>query len=107
MTKVTEKLCIVVISFGKKRFAPGEARTHGLQIMRLTRCLLRYRGECINKANFFKTFNSGYLAFCNELSQNPALSEEQCCPGKVARDRNIFCTVKRVHYLRKKFPLKK
>ena len=27
-----------------KRFAPGEARTHGLQIMRLTRCLLRYRG---------------------------------------------------------------
>ena len=25
-------------------FAPGEARTHGLQIMRLTRCLLRYRG---------------------------------------------------------------
>ena len=28
----------------KKRFAPGEARTHGLQIMRLTRCLLRYRG---------------------------------------------------------------
>ena len=27
-----------------KSFAPGEARTHGLQIMRLTRCLLRYRG---------------------------------------------------------------
>ena len=27
-----------------KGFAPGEARTHGLQIMRLTRCLLRYRG---------------------------------------------------------------
>ena len=27
-----------------KRFAPGEARTHGLQIMRLTRCLLRYGG---------------------------------------------------------------
>ena len=27
-----------------KRHAPGEARTHGLQIMRLTRCLLRYRG---------------------------------------------------------------
>ena len=24
--------------------APGEARTHGLQIMRLTRCLLRYGG---------------------------------------------------------------
>ncbi len=28
-----------------KYFAPGEARTHGLQIMRLTRCLLRY-GSC-------------------------------------------------------------
>ena len=27
-----------------KKPAPGEARTHGLQIMRLTRCLLRYRG---------------------------------------------------------------
>ena len=27
-----------------KTFAPGEARTHGLQIMRLTRCLLRYGG---------------------------------------------------------------
>ena len=31
-------------SFGHKTAAPGEARTHGLQIMRLTRCLLRYRG---------------------------------------------------------------
>ena len=28
----------------KKNVAPGEARTHGLQIMRLTRCLLRYGG---------------------------------------------------------------
>ena len=28
----------------KKTTAPGEARTHGLQIMRLTRCLLRYGG---------------------------------------------------------------
>ncbi len=27
--------------------APGEARTHGLQIMRLTRCLLRYGSTCI------------------------------------------------------------
>ena len=30
----------------EKGDAPGEARTHGLQIMRLTRCLLRYRGKC-------------------------------------------------------------
>ena len=29
-----------------KTVAPGEARTHGLQIMRLTRCLLRYGGLC-------------------------------------------------------------
>ena len=29
---------------GPKSDAPGEARTHGLQIMRLTRCLLRYGG---------------------------------------------------------------
>lgn len=28
-----------------KSCAPGEDRTHGLQIMRLTRCLLRYRGH--------------------------------------------------------------
>ena len=32
------------ISKCKMSFAPGEARTHGLQIMRLTRCLLRYGG---------------------------------------------------------------
>ena len=31
----------------KNCLAPGEARTHGLQIMRLTRCLLRYGGEVI------------------------------------------------------------
>ena len=34
---------------GEKGNAPGEARTHGLQIMRLTRCLLRYRGKCFSK----------------------------------------------------------
>jgi hypothetical protein len=28
----------------QKIIAPGEDRTHGLQIMRLTRCLLRYQG---------------------------------------------------------------
>ena len=33
----------------RKRFAPGEARTHGLQIMRLTRCLLRYRGTVLGR----------------------------------------------------------
>ncbi len=38
----------------RKKIAPGEARTHGLQIMRLTRCLLRYRGLVIVRgANFY------------------------------------------------------
>lgn len=32
-----------------KRCAPGEDRTHGLQIMRLTRCLLRYRGRWVHQ----------------------------------------------------------
>ena len=36
--------CSAIYNVGKI-FAPGEARTHGLQIMRLTRCLLRYGGE--------------------------------------------------------------
>ena len=35
----------------KKNVAPGEARTHGLQIMRLTRCLLRYRGFTVHVIN--------------------------------------------------------
>ena len=35
-----------------QKYAPGEARTHGLQIMRLTRCLLRYGGtsDALSKA---------------------------------------------------------
>ena len=36
-----------------KRFAPGEARTHGLQIMRLTRCLLRYGGLVLGGEKFY------------------------------------------------------
>ena len=35
-----------------KKLAPGEARTHGLQIMRLTRCLLRYGGFNYSLLNF-------------------------------------------------------
>ena len=35
---------MLVGAFIAKSYAPGEARTHGLEIMRLTRCLLRYRG---------------------------------------------------------------
>ena len=52
-TKMVEILCIrksssqLVLDFAhamikSQKVAPGEARTHDLQIMRLTRCLLRY-----------------------------------------------------------------
>ena len=35
----------MVLTISKdKSNAPSEAQTHGLQIMRLTRCQLRYRG---------------------------------------------------------------
>ena len=34
----------ILLSSKFKKNAPGEAQTHGLQIMRLTRCLLRYGG---------------------------------------------------------------
>ena len=40
---VVDNFACVVGKVGQK-LAPGEARTHGLQIMRLTRCLLRYGG---------------------------------------------------------------
>ena len=46
------KKCQMQFSFGHKTAAPGEARTHGLQIMRLTRCLLRYRGFDMTKVTF-------------------------------------------------------
>ena len=51
----------------KREAAPGEARTHGLQIMRLTRCLLRYRGftrELAKISEIYKTMiSSKYLPY--------------------------------------------
>ena len=47
--------------FEYKKFAPGEARTHGLQIMRLTRCLLRYGGIVLSELIF------DYLAIIGRL----------------------------------------
>ena len=44
-----------------KQFAPGEARTHGLQIMRLTRCLLRYGGTAFKVDKIFLVGNRKYL----------------------------------------------
>ena len=35
------------------RSAPSEDRTHDLQIMRLTRCLLRYRGGCWSQLDVY------------------------------------------------------
>ena len=53
-----------------KDFAPGEARTHGLQIMRLTRCLLRYRGLVSNLPSFinFIVISFHTKAFLPKLS---------------------------------------
>ena len=55
LTKYNQSLVVWVsktINIPIKMSAPGEARTHGLQIMRLTRCLLRYRGFHINYPKF-------------------------------------------------------
>ena len=41
-----------------KTVAPGEARTHGLQIMRLTRCLLRYGGTWSRLSHHFNPTHS-------------------------------------------------
>jgi hypothetical protein len=41
----------------EKGFALGEARTHGLQIMRLTRCLLRYEGLVKESAIFLDHYH--------------------------------------------------
>ena len=48
-----------------KKIAPGEARTHGLQIMRLTRCLLRYGGLVEDDKNARFTIFFGFLMFIN------------------------------------------
>ena len=45
-----------------KKFAPGEARTHDLRIMRPTRCLLRYRGDVLCAASTLIT-----VRFINEI----------------------------------------
>ena len=42
--KPNESFATILFTKVPKIDALGEARTHGLQIMRLTRCLLRYGG---------------------------------------------------------------
>ena len=46
-TGIRIKIDMKLKTHSQKEIAPGEARTHGLQIMRLTRCLLRYGGNYV------------------------------------------------------------
>ena len=60
-----------------KCLAPGEARTHGLQIMRLTRCLLRYGGwwEASVKASPLETVGTNICQnYLSEVGFEPTPS---------------------------------
>ena len=52
-TGIRIKIAMKLKTHSQKEIAPGEARTHGLQIMRLTRCLLRYGGNNDISAAFY------------------------------------------------------
>ncbi len=69
-----------------KRCAPGEDRTHGLQIMRLTRCLLRYRGADVPFAE------SGH-GLCAKRPPAPADKSRrpQNQNGAVGKGKTISC----------------
>ena len=61
----------------KNCLAPGEARTHGLQIMRLTRCLLRYGGwwEASVKASPLETVGTNVCQnYLSEVGFEPTPS---------------------------------
>ena len=51
-TGIRIKIAMKLKTHSQKEIAPGEARTHGLQIMRLTRCLLRYGGFLLINFSF-------------------------------------------------------
>ena len=62
----------------KKNVAPGEARTHGLQIMRLTRCLLRYGGTTLsNRKN------------CPSVKHSISIKVEKICTHGGTRTPNL------------------
>ena len=66
-----------------KNSAPGEDRTHGLQIMRLTRCLLRYRGRVLTEKPWLESISRNtYLWFLH--SQNSQLI--YLSPPRLPRD---------------------
>ena len=52
-----------------KKYAPNGDRTHGLQLMRLTLCLLSYRGHCLSVcANFSSlSFHLSHAVFANAV----------------------------------------
>ena len=52
----------------QNNFAPGEAQTHGLQVMRLTRCLLRYRGWLKTNVSILQHFTNKINDFKSSLS---------------------------------------
>jgi hypothetical protein len=71
--------------------APGEARTHGLQIMRLTRCLLRYGGFILGLAGHcaLSKFGEGtkitikeqkYYCVGRESNPGQLLGRQLCSP---------------------------
>ena len=70
----------------KTGIAPGEARTHGLQIMRLTRCLLRYGG--LRRVGFVILISPKYIVImqrkksCVGRESNPGqlLGRQLCSP---------------------------
>ena len=70
--------------------APGEARTHGLQIMRLTRCLLRYGGLVISVAQFGSSI--GQLRHIPWL-KNSALRQPGIEPGSTAWKAAMLTTI--------------
>ncbi|KAJ4436615.1 hypothetical protein ANN_16649 [Periplaneta americana] len=71
-----ENICPGKLS-GWKISAPGEDRTHDLKIMRLTRCLLRYRGHELYVANVVGQCNIPVFLQKIEWVEN-------ICPGKLS-----------------------
>ena len=70
-----------------KTFAPGEARTHGLQIMRLTRCLLRYGGTFSPASHPFLPTHS--LGWTLKTQEKNSCQKGDSNPRPHKRTRNL------------------
>lgn len=82
-----------VFKLHRKKNAPGEDRTHDLKIMRLTRCLLRYRGSCLRVTNrwinrkHLHAYMFNILKDCIRESRTKARNTEISLPvGEVEKD---------------------